>query len=379
MRATRLPLARPRSRRTTVLIAASALLIGAAAHHAQAQTQPVTPGGTGQTLGVPTTQGSAGSVNAQPQQQPMGKYQGIRANEIIGMPVRSEQQQKLGEISDLLVDMQSGDIRYAILQFDRGIFSEEARFAVPLKELQLSQGRDVMVYPNMSRARLADAAIRRTDYDGIWGNNLLGNRDLWGRIDRAWGVQQPTGTTRAMLASTILDKDVDTAGNDDVGEIETLVVNLANSRVHYVVMEFDPGWLAPERKVALPITAFQMPPGREDLILSITRERAAALRELDRNWFNNLNNPEYVADMDRYLLNSVPGIMTANLASGEQTMGANADLFGRLDTDKDGSLNRAEFDAVPELGRHWNAADGNSDGRVSREEFSRFGVRVERR
>lgn len=346
-----------RSRWSAIGTATLVLVLGAAAHHASAQAPAAS--GPGQTT-APAGQSD---------------YRAIRANEMIGMPVVSPQGQALGQVRDLVVNLNTGDVRYAILAFERGVFTDDVLFAVPTQQLRARPDGDALVYRNMERERLAQAAIRHTDLD----RGAVAYRDMWGRIDRAWGIQQPTGTARAMLASELLDSDVRNAAGETIGEIETLVINLANSRVHYAVMEYDPGWLSPERKVALPLAALRQA-GQEpdELMLNITRERAAALPELDRNWYGNLNDPRHVADVDRHLLTNLPAFTLASAGTG--TLGGpGADLFKRLDSSGNGWLNREEIAAVPELERHWNAIDRDRDGRIGRDEFARLGVSVQQR
>jgi PRC-barrel domain len=44
--------------------------------------------------------------------------------------VRNPAGKALGEINDLIVDMNTGEVRYAILEFDPGVFTPEKLFAV---------------------------------------------------------------------------------------------------------------------------------------------------------------------------------------------------------------------------------------------------------
>lgn len=291
-------------------------------------------------------------------------YRAMRARDMIGMGVISSQMRPLGTIQDLVINLNTGDVRYAIMSFAPGIIDNDVLFAVPTSQLAPVDDRDALLYRNMNRDRLAVAAIRRTDYNA----GIMGDEALWGRIDRAWGIQQPTGTSGAILASDLMDKDVDSLAQDDIGEIESIVINLADSRVHYAVLEFDPGWLSPERDVALPITAFRAPPGRDDLVIDINVDRAAALPALDPNWYARLNEPTYVADIDRYLVTELPRYA----GTGTGAMGAGPGTFERLDADDSGWLTRDEVRAVPELNRRWNALDRDDDDRIGRQEFNRW-------
>ena len=58
------------------------------------------------------------------------------------MEVQNPQGQDLGKISDMVVNMNTGDVRYAVLEFDPGIFKGEKLFAVPTKQLRMAPDPD---------------------------------------------------------------------------------------------------------------------------------------------------------------------------------------------------------------------------------------------
>ncbi|MGH8548316.1 MAG: hypothetical protein ACRERU_06910 [Methylococcales bacterium] len=49
-----------------------------------------------------------------------------------------------------------------------------------------------------------------------------------------------------------------------------------------------------------------------------------------------------------------------------------AEQFSVIDSDKDGSINRAEAQGIPTLYNNWNKVDLNADGVVDQAEFSKF-------
>ena len=63
----------------------------------------------------------------------------IPASKLLGSPVHNELGEGLGEIDDLLVDLNDGEIRYAVLSFG-GVFGFGNKYiAVPLPLLQVSK------------------------------------------------------------------------------------------------------------------------------------------------------------------------------------------------------------------------------------------------
>ena len=66
----------------------------------------------------------------------------IPASQLIGSPVRNDRGEDLGKIDDLLVDLNGGEIRYAVLSFG-GLLGIRNKFiAVPLPLLHVSKDVD---------------------------------------------------------------------------------------------------------------------------------------------------------------------------------------------------------------------------------------------
>ena len=124
-------------------------------------------------------------------------YRALRASKIIGKEVRNPEGKNIGQIRDLIVNMNNGQVRYAMLEFDPGIFQGERLFAVPTTQLRLGSD-DQLVY-NMTRDKLEQAAVPRADWNKAWKDH-----DYLGRMDKVWGVTQPSSDERAYRVSDLL-------------------------------------------------------------------------------------------------------------------------------------------------------------------------------
>jgi sporulation protein YlmC with PRC-barrel domain len=225
----------------------------------------------------------------------------VRASNLIGQNVKSPQGKSLGGITDLIVDMNTGNVRYAILSFDPGIFSGERLFAVPTKELKLGPGKNEVVY-NMTRERLESAGVEKRDWPGA-----LRNRDYLAGLDRTYGgVVQPSQDRRAFSASELLGKDVNGRQGEEIGEIRDLVIDMNGQRVHYAVLAFDPSWAAPERLFAFPVSAFTFTQGKDELALDLDKSGLKGMRSFDHSLWTAYSTPAFVTDIDRYLITITP-------------------------------------------------------------------------
>jgi sporulation protein YlmC with PRC-barrel domain len=299
-------------------------------------------------------------------------YRALRASEVIGKSVRNPQGNDIGKIDDMVVDMNTGDVRYAILSFDPGILSSEKLLPVPVSELRMAADRDDIVY-NVSRDKLERSAIDRSE----WNENFLRDPARVGRIDTAAGTRAAQG--RLQRASDLIGQNVKSRSGEAIGELEELVVNMAQQKVHYAVMGFDASW-APgtEKRYVLPLRVFDQAADRNELVLDVDKSKLQAMKAFAENDYRNLNDRALVSDVDRYFVTVLPTIVstrTSNAGSstnGTRQMGASgqAPSFQQLDRDRNGFLDRAEIRRSRDLDRDWSRLDLDGDGRVSRQEFA---------
>lgn len=245
----------------------------------------------------PTAQPRTGASAAEKQ-----SYQGLRATQMIGKHVRNSQGQTLGEIDDLIIDMNTGKLRYAILRFDPGIFSGERLFAVPPSELRMSRNKDEVLY-NMARERLEKAGVEKKRWPGV-----LRERNYLAGLDRTYGVVQPSSDRRAFSARELIGKDVNDRTGDEIGEIRELVINLNEQTVHYAVLNFDPSWTAPEKLFAFPLRAFGFTDDKDELVLNVDRTTLRAMRSFDHQLWSAMSDVSFVSDMDRHLVTINPAV-----------------------------------------------------------------------
>jgi sporulation protein YlmC with PRC-barrel domain len=339
------PKARNRSIRLTPLALIPALALGLACPAQAAQHAA---------RGEDTTKASPASAETKRQ-----AHRNMRASRLIGTSVRNLDGRNVGQIGDLVVDMTSGTVRYAVLRFDPGILEGERLFAVPTDRLRMAADRDDVVF-DIKESRLQKAAIERADWDRVGPIDT----EWIGRIDDLWGVMQPSGGMLAHRASDLIGQDVNDRGGKEIGEIDDLVVDMGSRKVRYAVFEYDPGATTLARTYALPLHALRSRAGDGELVLEMDRAKLETMKPFTRSRYANLNDPSWMADLER-ALGLAPGA-----SAGTQGTASDRE-FAQLDDDKDGWLNRIEARDDPGVDRNWKRLDGNQDGLISRQEFSR--------
>jgi len=293
-------------------------------------------------------------------------YRDMRASKLIGSDVRNAQNENLGEIKDLIIDVNNDRVYYAILSFGGFLGLGDKLFAYPVSAFTQT-GNDDKVILNVDKARLKGApgfAARdfpdfnapkyRTDVDGYFGPTA---------------AVKPMPNQMLRRASEWIGKDINDRNGKDVGEIEDLVVNMGNGKIHYAVVEFDKSWSLNDKLLAVPMKALHHTTTSKDLVWDIDKSRVDTSLAFDKNRWPNLNDPKHLVDVDRYLLVLVPTAGAAPGMAGTTTAPASASLFDRLDTNRDGMLSTAEAQKDAKVQAAWKNLNPRSDGSVSRAEF----------
>lgn len=273
----------------TKLLTLNALCVAAFSLAAHAQTaQPATPNTT------------PNAAPQQAQQGPGGPAKDLRASRLIGKKVRNAQGEHLGEIADLMVDLDQQRVHYAVLAFGGMLGMGEKLFAYPVTQLR-TVGKDDEVMLNVDRDRLKNAPGFDRKRWPDWTDTRYR-----AQVDRHFGAPGQPGAAgqaaRLVRASELIGKDIDDATGRDAGEIEDLVVNLTSGRVRYAVLDFDKEWSPQDRLIALPVSAIGLPDDmKDDLELNVVRDRIDMSTAFDENKWPDLNDPAYVRNLDRAL------------------------------------------------------------------------------
>jgi sporulation protein YlmC with PRC-barrel domain len=81
-------------------------------------------------------------------------YHGVRASKLIGMDVHNAQGEELGEIDDLVVNSQTGQVHYAVLSFGGLMKMGDKLFAYPMSAFKLDNNKLVL---NVDKSELKKA------------------------------------------------------------------------------------------------------------------------------------------------------------------------------------------------------------------------------
>ncbi len=218
----------------------------------------------------------------------------IRASKVIGMEVLGGAGKTVGKIKDLIINVNTADVRYAVLEFDPGFLKSDQVFAVPLSALTYVADEKPLRYKEVTRAQLEKAAVNKADWQ-----KALDNSRYVSAMDQNYGYKPPTGEARSIRASKLIGKSVGDRAGKGIGEIQDLVLDMAANKVDYAVLAFDPSWLSREKLFAFPLTAFTTARDKEkdELMLDVDRTTVQAMKNFDASrWgsLNDLNREEFI-------------------------------------------------------------------------------------
>ncbi len=307
------------------------------------------------------TQTSANTQMNKPSQTQRAAARDMRLSQLIGKDVRNAQGEDLGDIKDVIFDVNNGRVHYVVLSFGGFLGMGDKLFAYPVRAFSPAADRDELVL-NVAKERLKAApgfeASRYPDFD---------KPEYRSQVDRYFGsgmAIEARPNMRLVRGTELLDKDINDPTGRDLGEIEDVVINMANGNVHYAVLEFDQSWSLNNKLFAFPLRSFKQGANwSDDLVLNISKDRLNNVPGFDSDKWPNLNDPKWRADIDRYLVATTTTVVPLPSTT-------NDGRWERLDANKDGWLSRDEAKADASVTADWSKMDRDNDGRVSRTDFN---------
>jgi sporulation protein YlmC with PRC-barrel domain len=240
----------------------------AAADQSQARDRGVN---TAQTAPSPTGR-SAVPVDA------VRKYEDARASRLVGMFVRNAKNEEMGQVKDLIIDLDKSRVAYALLEVDGRIFVSQKVFAVPFSAFKPSADGERLIL-GVERAKLAAGPAFEPERLSDWQARYSK------QIDDYFGLSRDAdekANRRFVRATRSLGKDVHDAGGKEIGELADYVVNVKNGGIRYAVLAFDKRLSSEEKLVAVPLRGFDVAE-KDQLRVNISRDVIAKTQSVSRS------------------------------------------------------------------------------------------------
>jgi len=242
-----------------------------------------------------------------------------KASGLLGMTVNDQTGEKIGDIKDLAVDLQSGRVAYTVFGTD----GRERLFAIPLaaykpgadqkhlvlqvdkQKFESAQGFDRNAWPALS------AQVQTSDT--FWQMQLTAQgaatyeetgKDNPQRRSDPQQTQPGTaaGASGTVMnhnkASKLLGMDVKNQQNEEIGEIKDFVVDFQAGKISYIVLAHGGTLGIGEKLLAVPPAAFRTGAEQQDfLVLNANKQKLEQAKGFDKENWPSVSNPNWGANI----------------------------------------------------------------------------------
>jgi sporulation protein YlmC with PRC-barrel domain len=206
-----------------------------------------------------------------------------RASRLIGMDVRNAQDENLGEVRDLVINAQNGNVEYVALAHGGFLGLGQDLYAYPLERFQAGSDRNRLTL-DVTREQLQQSQ----GFDNNDWPKVRADRGFWDRITANFGTNrdQPaaTGATapqqqgqqqaaaeeaQYVRASEIRGEQLRDRQGGNLGQIEDLIVSMDTGEVRHVIVDTE----GDDRLVAVSVEDVQVRRDNGDHRVEFTRDK----------------------------------------------------------------------------------------------------------
>jgi len=210
-----------------------------------------------------------------------------KASELIGMEVQNLQNEKLGKVDELAVDIQSGRIVQVIVSLGGLLGIGNKTVAVTPRAFTLDETHKVLRLEADKEKLKGAPTFEMSKWD----------ESKWDE----YGETRPASTAlgRVEKASKLIGMTVKNRQDEKLGSVENLMADLAAGRIVQVIVSSG-GFLGiGDALSAVPPTAFRYEKSQEILHLDTTKEALTQAPHFKSTEWPNFSDPVYVGDVYR--------------------------------------------------------------------------------
>lgn len=230
----------------------------------------------------------------------------FRSSQLVGMRVRDKAGKDIGNINDLVIGLDQGDIRYAALSFGGFAGIGTKLFAVPWQAMTFHFGeRDRYFVFDVTEEQLKNAPGFDSNQwpnfgDAKWTSSVDKHYKVEREVERA--AAGNVAVDDAYRVSTIKSMKVKNEAGRGLGHIEELVFDITTGKVNYAALSFGSFAGIGGKLFAVPFQAFKFHQAANDryLVLNISEEKLKNAPGFDSSHWPNTADPSWSRDVDRF-------------------------------------------------------------------------------
>jgi sporulation protein YlmC with PRC-barrel domain len=295
-----------------------------------------------------------------------GKFE--RADKIIGREVTDSQNQKLGRVKDLAVDLQNGRIVEVVVGTGGVLGVDEKYVMVPPEQFTCDAANNTLLlkadtskFTEAPTFKLSDwqANVREPDVTQVYQYYGATPYYTVNESDRSKS-QVPIHLGDVQRADSIIGSPVHNLQDDRIGRVNDLIVDLPAGRVAEVVVATG-GFLGMGDELsAVPPQSFRQGNEPNTLVLDTTKEALSSAPHFKSSEWPDLNDTNYMAGVYRSYNVQPYFSVGGNPNEADNTAQNVRDRNGNTVTPFDQGNSQADLDTTQEIRKQIMAADGLS-------------------
>ena len=163
-----------------------------------------------------------------------------QVDDLISAKIRNAKGEDLGEVEEMVVDVNDGSIRYAVVSYGGFLDIGDKLFAVPVKALSLKQNEDgdAFFVVDIDQQRLENS---QGFDDDNWPN--FADPKFAASVNKTYNIQDENRSSAQQAAlyklSTFDGVNVRGADNKELGEIKRILVDLKQAKIAFLAIELE--------------------------------------------------------------------------------------------------------------------------------------------
>jgi sporulation protein YlmC with PRC-barrel domain len=221
-----------------------------------------------------------------------------RAANLYGRELMGSDNQKIGKVDNVVVDLESEHILYVVVDADRG------KVAVVPQIINATEGKTLRA--TVGKQKIDGAPQFTRDLEKP---DQLGQASFVARVYEYFGantwwkgsapVNQGTFHNVHKL-NELIGLAVEDVNNQNIGKISNVVVDMPSGRLLYVVFSPASSLNLANNLYAMPSDAFTLSSDRKHLVTNIDRQKLASAPHFDKGNWPNVTDPTFASQVYQY-------------------------------------------------------------------------------
>jgi sporulation protein YlmC with PRC-barrel domain len=249
-----------------------------------------------------------------------------RVHEMVGLEVRDAAGKNIGKLDDLVVELNSGEVRYAALSFGGFAGVGNKLFAIPLSALAFEHktkerashfildmpAEKFKAAPGFDKDHWPDFADRNwaAEIDKYYADVKVAKKNP-PKTEKARGN---VGASSLVRATKVEGMAVKNDAHESLGKVEDLVIDMRHADIRYAALSFG-GFLGlGDKYFAIPWNGFTVRSDskeKEHLILHVSKDRLKNAPGFDKKHWPDVGDPRWSTEVDRHYQDELRGTTAA--------------------------------------------------------------------